>query len=175
MSNTKLVSNATILIADDNTDNLRLLQEYLEAEDYQLRLATNGDMAIKSALASTPDLILLDIHMPQVDGYEACRQIKSYSQLKNIPVIFLSALSENFNKLKAFELGAVDYIVKPFELQEVRARVQTHLKNSQQMADIERFNKVMMNREVRIIELKKEVNQLLKAAGEKLKYPSVED
>lgn len=167
-------TTSTILIADDNPDNIRVLQGMLDESGYLVRVATNGELALKSAKASPPNLILLDIHMPRMDGYEACIRLKNDVDLKDIPVIFLSALSDNFNKLKAFELGAVDYIVKPFELLEVKARIQMHLKIRHQMAEIEAFNRSMMDREMRVIELKGEVNRLQQKMGEPISYPSVD-
>lgn len=118
----------SILIADDNQNNLRVLSSMLERLGYKVRVATSGELAIKSVKLIKPDLILLDIHMPDIDGYEACRILKSSVEYSDIPVIFLSALSEVFNKIKAFEAGGVDYITKPFELEEVRIRIENHIK-----------------------------------------------
>lgn len=89
--------------------------------------ALNGQMALKSAQAIPPDLILLDINMPQMNGYEVCKQLKIHEKTKRIPVIFLSALDDVFDKVAAFKVGGVDYITKPFQDEEVIARVQTHL------------------------------------------------
>ncbi|MCK5122482.1 MAG: response regulator, partial [Methylococcales bacterium] len=113
----------TILIADDNPDNLKVLGSMLEQYGYDIRVATNGNQAYSSIKALPPDLVLLDIHMPGLDGYELCEKLKQDVALADIPVIFISALSETYNKVKGFELGAVDFIVKPFELEEVKVRV----------------------------------------------------
>ena len=118
---------ANILIVDDTPFNLRLLSKLLTAQGYDVGKALNGSLALKSAQAEPPDLILLDISMPEMDGYEVCERLKSDPQTSQIPVIFLSALDEVFNKVKAFSLGGVDYITKPFQPEEVIARVQTHL------------------------------------------------
>lgn len=118
---------ASILIVDDVPDNLRLLSEMLRQQNFQVRKATNGTMAIDTINELQPDLILLDIQMPGIDGYEVCRRLKSDDTTKSIPIIFLSALNEPVDKVKAFALGAVDYIAKPFDLQEVVARVNNQL------------------------------------------------
>ncbi len=118
---------ANILIVDDTPFNLRLLSKLLTEQGYDVGKALNGPLALKSAQAEPPDLILLDISMPEMDGYEVCERLKSHPQTSQIPVIFLSALDEVFNKVKAFSVGGVDYITKPFQPEEVIARVQTHL------------------------------------------------
>ena len=118
---------ANILIVDDTPFNLRLLSKLLTDRGYDVGKALNGSLALKSAQAEPPDLILLDISMPEMDGYEVCERLKSNPQTAQIPVIFLSALDEVFNKVKAFSVGGVDYITKPFQAEEVIARVQTHL------------------------------------------------
>lgn len=115
-----------MLIADDNPDVIRVLSEFLRTEGYHIRVAINGNQVIRSALASLPDLILLDIQMPVMDGYETCKRLKSIPKTSRVPVIFMSAMSEMFNKEKAFESGGVDYIVKPMDYREVLARVNAH-------------------------------------------------
>ena len=116
-----------ILIVDDVPDNLRLLAAMLKANGYQARPVTSGKLAIEAALQSPPDLILLDINMPEMDGFAVCARLKREETLKEIPVIFISALSETADKLAAFKAGGVDYVTKPFQEQEVYARVHTHL------------------------------------------------
>ena len=116
-----------ILIVDDNPDNLKVLSEQLAELSNDIRVARDGVAAWDSIQADTPDLILLDILMPRMDGYELCQKLQQDEQYSEIPIIFLSALNEPFNKIKGFQLGAVDYIVKPFEMEEVQARVRSHL------------------------------------------------
>ncbi|MFA6435266.1 MAG: response regulator [Elusimicrobiales bacterium] len=116
-----------ILIVDDTPANLELLSGMLKERRYKLRAAISGELALQAAHNDPPDLILLDINMPGMDGYEVCRRLKEDEQLKDIPVIFLSALSEMIDKVQAFKAGGVDYITKPFQLEEIRARVETHL------------------------------------------------
>ena len=120
-------SPATILVVDDTRANLRLLVEILSKQGYHVRPAMNGDRALAAAQADPPDLILLDIMMPDPDGYEVCARLKADEQTRQIPIIFLSALNEVFDKVKAFSVGGVDYITKPFQVEEILARVETHL------------------------------------------------
>lgn len=119
---------ATILAVDDTPANLHLLAKMLSKHGYKLRIIPDGEQAINSAQAYPPDLILLDILMPQIDGYEACSKLKADERTKTIPVIFISALNEGFDKVKAFEVGGVDYITKPFIAEEVIARVENQLR-----------------------------------------------
>lgn len=117
-----------IMVVDDTPANLVVLMELLKNAGYKVRPITKGKLALQAAKNSVPDLILLDINMPEMNGYEICYQFKSDPQLAEIPVIFISALDETQDKVMAFERGGVDYITKPFQFQEVLARVQTHLK-----------------------------------------------
>lgn len=116
-----------ILIIDDNPENLRLLSRMLIKRGYDVRQALNGMMALNAVEVQAPDLILLDIMMPQIDGYEVCKQLKSNPKTAGIPVIFLSALDDVDNKLKGFAVGGADYITKPFQFDEVLVRVQNQL------------------------------------------------
>ena len=117
-----------ILIVDDTVDNLKLLSRILEARGYRVRAVTNGRHALKSAEVRLPDLILLDVKMPEMDGYEVCRRLKTEERSRNVPVIFVSAYGKTIEKVHGFNAGAVDFITKPFEEQEVLARVQIHLR-----------------------------------------------
>ncbi|RCJ20984.1 diguanylate phosphodiesterase [Nostoc sp. ATCC 43529] len=116
-----------ILIVDDMPDNLRVLSSILTREGYNVRKALNWQMALTATQTVLPDLILLDIMMPEVDGYEICQTFKAWELTADIPVIFISALDDVFDKVKAFRVGGVDYITKPFEFQEVLVRVQNQL------------------------------------------------
>jgi two-component system sensor histidine kinase/response regulator len=116
-----------ILIVDDSLVNLRLLTQMLTKRGYEVRPLTNGLQALEAARLMPPDLILLDIMMPEIDGYEVCERLKADAQTRDIPVIFISALDETQDKVKAFTVGGVDYIPKPFQVEEVLARVETHL------------------------------------------------
>jgi PleD family two-component response regulator len=120
-------SKATILIVDDNPANIRILAKFLN-EKYNTMAATNGRDALEAALSENkPDLILLDIMMPDLDGYEVCKRLKKNASTRDIPVIFITALKESTDKAMGLKLGAVDYISKPFHLDIVEARVSTHI------------------------------------------------
>ena len=118
---------ADILAVDDNPINLRLLMQILTAKGYKVRPVPNGKLALSATQAIPPDLILLDINMPEMDGYEVCQKLKQNPQTAHIPVIFISAYNNAIDKVKAFNVGGVDYIPKPFQIEEVLVRVQNHL------------------------------------------------
>ncbi|MBS7525634.1 response regulator [Fusibacter paucivorans] len=120
--------NFEVLIVDDNPQNLKVLSEILKRESYRVRTTTSGKLALKSLAMKPVDLILLDINMPELSGYEVAERLKADDALNEIPVILITALSSIEDKLKGFKTGAVDYITKPFMLEEVLARVDTHLK-----------------------------------------------
>jgi diguanylate cyclase (GGDEF)-like protein len=122
-----LSSKGDILVVDDQPDNLRLLSTILTEQGYQVRKVINGRLALKVANTAPPDLILLDILMPEMNGYEVCQHLKENEQTQKIPIIFLSILEEVPEKIKAFQLGGVDYITKPFKIEEVLARVENQL------------------------------------------------
>jgi diguanylate cyclase (GGDEF)-like protein len=123
----QLSAQTNILIVDDNPDNLRLLAKILESQGYIVRKALNGRMALQGVQRDPPSLILLDINMPEMNGYEVCQKLKASEASAQIPVIFISALERLENKVQAFELGGVDYITKPFQEQEVLMRVKNQL------------------------------------------------
>lgn len=118
---------ADILIVDDVPDNIRFLSSFLLDQGYQVRKAISGHMALRAVTTLMPDLILLDINLPDINGYEVCRQLKQDALTQSIPIIFLSAGHELLDKVKAFQMGAADYITKPFYLEEVLVRVQMQL------------------------------------------------
>ncbi|MEM8677552.1 MAG: response regulator [Cyanobacteria bacterium P01_G01_bin.67] len=137
LSNTK---SKAILIVDDAPDNLLMLFSYLEDKGYRILLAEDGETGLQIAKSKSPDLILLDVLMPDIDGFETCRRLKAEAGTKDIPIIFLTALSEKVNKVQGFKLGGVDYITKPSEQEEVLVRIQTHLKLRQMRQDLDRRN-----------------------------------
>lgn len=132
-----------ILVVDDMQANLRVLVTILENEGYKVRPVTNGQLALLVAEKEKPDLILLDIMMPGMDGFEVCRLLKEKPAFAEIPVIFISALTDTSNIVKAFSGGGVDYITKPFQVEEVTARVRTHLKLHQQKIELQEQKKEM--------------------------------
>lgn len=119
---------ADILIVDDTPANLRLITEMLRERGFKTRPVLSGKLALQAARSSPPDLVLLDINMPELDGYEVCEHLRTDPRMREVPVIFLSARDETIDKVRAFRAGAVDYISKPFHIEEVQARVNVHLK-----------------------------------------------
>ncbi len=133
-------TKATILVVDDIPGNRKLLSVLLEREGHQVQTASNGVEAVEMAVAHPPDLVLMDINMPEMDGYEACRRIHQDPWNAQTPVLFISALDSVQEKVAGFEAGGLDYITKPFEPSEVRARVETHLKLRRLKKELERHN-----------------------------------
>jgi signal transduction histidine kinase len=119
-----------ILLVDDNPNNLKVLSEAIQGYGWKALMATDGESAIEQAEYAHPDIIILDVMMPGIDGFETCRRLKANSITENIPVIFMTALSDALDKVKGLEIGAVDYITKPFQQEEVIARLKLHLKIS---------------------------------------------
>ncbi len=132
---------STVLIVDDTPENLRVLGELLEADGYEVRVATNGAQGLDIATSTTVDLVLLDIMMPGEDGYEVCRQLKAGKRTADIPVVFLTALDSTEDEAKGLQLGAVDYITKPFQLGLVRSRVANHVALHNARKELKRHNK----------------------------------
>jgi PAS domain S-box-containing protein len=120
-------AKADILVVDDTPENLHLLSTMLSERGYKVRSVTKGMTGLRGAIAAPPDLILLDINMPEMNGYEVCEQLKTNEITRDIPVIFISALGDVLDKVKAFSTGGVDFITKPFQIEEVLARIQTHI------------------------------------------------
>ncbi|MBI4397115.1 MAG: response regulator, partial [Elusimicrobia bacterium] len=126
-----------VLVVDDVPANLRLLVGMLKEVGYRARVAPNGILALQAARNEPPDLILLDINMPEMNGYEVCERLKADEKLKEIPVIYISALNETLDKVKAFEAGGVDFVTKPFQFEEVVARIRTHLELRRQKRELQ--------------------------------------
>jgi sigma-B regulation protein RsbU (phosphoserine phosphatase) len=140
------VPKADILVVDDVPANLRLLSDMLTEQGYKVRSVINGDMALMATRAARPDLILLDINMPGMSGYEVCEYLRADPETRDIPIIFISALDETEDKVKAFTMGGVDYVVKPFRVEEVLARVETHLTLRALQMELERANEELERR-----------------------------
>jgi signal transduction histidine kinase len=151
-----------LLIVDDMPLNIRELLHFLTAQAFQIFIAENGYSALKIAQEQQPDLILLDVIMPGMDGFETCEALKTDPLTKHIPVILMTALSNNLNKLKGFQVGAVDYVVKPLQKEEVLARIHTHLTLSHLQKQLESQNQ-------RLKALDAEKNQFLMIASQDLK------
>jgi CheY-like chemotaxis protein len=151
-----------IVAVDDNPTNLKVLMQMLRENDYKVRLATNGQLALTAVQAKLPDLILLDIMMPDMDGYEVCRRLKANERTKDIPVIFISAIYETIDKITAFAVGGVDYITKPFQHEEVLARIKTHLALRQLQLSLQEKNQEL---EAKNYELAAALAQVKKLSG----------
>ena len=134
-------SRATVLVIDDNPDNLSLLTSLLRGQGYDVRPAISGALALKTVQSELPDLILLDVKMPEMDGYEVCRRLKADERCRDIPVVFITAMGDTMDKLQAFNLGAVDYVTKPFQFEEILARVGVHLKLKRAQDQLEEANR----------------------------------
>jgi signal transduction histidine kinase len=155
-----------ILIVDDTLENLRLLTVMLESQGYEVRSVTNGTTALMGIRAQAPDVILLDINMPGMNGYEVCQELKADPQTRDIPVIFISALHEAFDKVKAFAVGAVDFIAKPFQVEEVIARInnQLHVQRLQSQLQAQNLRLQQAEAELRqALEQEKALNQRIEA------------
>ncbi|MBD2560176.1 MULTISPECIES: GGDEF/EAL domain-containing response regulator [Nostoc] len=162
-----------ILIIDDMADNLRVLSSILTREGYNVRKALNWQMALTATQTLLPDLILLDIMMPEVDGYEICQTFKAWELTADIPIIFISALDDVFDKVKAFKVGGVDYITKPFEFQEVLVRVQNQLALRSARLEILKLNIELEHRvKQRTGELEKALQKLQKEINSRQKLQS---
>ncbi|HYX19152.1 MAG TPA: EAL domain-containing protein [Nostoc sp.] len=162
-----------ILIVDDMADNLRVLSSILTREGYSVRKALNWQMALTATQTVLPDLILLDIMMPEVDGYEICQTLKAGELTADIPVIFISALDDVFDKVKAFKVGGVDYITKPFEFQEVLVRVQNQLALRSARLEILKLNVELEDRvKQRTGELEKTLQNLQQEINSRQKLQS---
>ncbi len=116
-----------ILIVDDDIDNVNILLDFLDKAGFRTMVSTDGVTAVDQAVQNKPDIILLDVMMPGLDGFETCRFLKKNEEVRDIPVIFMTALTETVNKVKGFEAGGVDYITKPFDVEEVLVRIKTHM------------------------------------------------
>ena len=150
--------SASILIVDDTPANLQVLAGMLKDRGYKVRPVPSGKLALLAARRDPPDLILLDINMPEMNGYEVCEHLKADDKLKAIPVIFISALTEQLDKVKAFAIGGVDYITKPFQMEELHARVKTHLMLRSLQIELEETN-------ARLVKANDRMSRDLKAAA----------
>lgn len=158
----------SILVVDDIAENLQILESTLTKQGYQVRCAKNGSIALRGASTIVPDLILLDIRMPGLDGYQVCQKLKADRQTRDIPIIFLSALDDVTDKVKAFEVGGVDYISKPIQVQEVLARVKNQISLQLANAEIIELNQNLEQKvHQRTVELKTAVCKLRREIDER--------
>ena len=170
MAESKMVINKEsihILIIDDQPNNIRFLSNILTQEGYKVQCYLSGEMAVNAKFACFPDLILLDVAMPRMNGYEVCQRLKANENTREIPVIFLSVFNETFHKVKAFEVGGVDYITKPFQLEEVLARIESQLTIQQLSKQLKEQN-AQLQREVEVRKKTEEALRESKARLQKL-------
>lgn len=160
-----------ILIVDDITENLQILGNLLRENNYRTAIAKSGFEALDFVLKRIPDLILLDINMPVIDGYEVCARLKSDEKTKDIPVIFISALSDTEDILKGFVAGGVDFITKPFQREEVLARVKTHLTIKYLQEDLKKQNLALRESERKLIQANATKDKLFSIIAHDLRGP----
>ena len=161
----------TILIVDDTPANLRVLLDTLRDAGYKLLVACSGEAAIQQAEYARPDLILLDVMMPGINGFEACRQMKARAAIKDIPVIFMTALTDTTDKIQGFQAGGVDYITKPFQHEEVLARVTTHLTIRQLQQQLEAQNLLLQEKNVQLHALNASKDKFFSIIAHDLRSP----
>ena len=148
-----VIKAPTILIADDQPMNLSVLSGILKEHGYHVRAVTNGRKVLEAARASLPDLIMLDITMPEMDGYQACRELKADPFLASVPVIFISAHDQPLNKVQAFQVGGADYVAKPFHVEEVMARVEHQLQILSLQRDLTTQNAALLEANLKLQEI----------------------
>lgn len=166
MNSPSTVPKGNILIVDDTPDNLRLLSSTLMKRGYKVRSVINGAMALMGAQAAPPDLIMLDIKMPDMDGYEVCQRLKADERTREIPVIFISALDEVLDKVKAFSNGGVDYIQKPYQVEEVLARIENQLTIRRLQMQLQAQNRQLQQTQAELLQALDQERSLLRRIEE---------
>jgi signal transduction histidine kinase len=166
MNSPSTVPKGNILIVDDTPDNLRLLSSTLTERGYKVRSVINGAMALMGAQAAPPDLIMLDIKMPDLDGYEVCTRLKADERTREIPVIFISALDEALDKVKAFTSGGMDYIQKPYQVEEVLARIENQLTIRRLQVQLQAQNRQLQQTQAELLQALEQERSLLRRIEE---------
>ena len=164
-------NDTTVLIIDDTEPNVRLLAHVLKREGYEVLAAFSGEDALKLVEKKKPEIILLDIMMPGMDGFEVCERLKKKEETRDIPVIFLSALSETDSKVKGFKAGGVDYITKPFQREEVLARIELHLRLNRLQNRLEEKISQLKEREEWLNRLNAQKDELMRIVGHDIRNP----
>jgi PAS domain S-box-containing protein len=150
---------STILIVDDKLENLKLLTTFLQQSGFEIMVAQSGEEALKHAERIIPDIVLLDVMMPGIDGFETCRILKQQDNTKDSPVIFMTALTETVDKVRGFEMGAVDYLTKPLQHEEVLARVNAHLTIRRFQRQLQEQNDLLQQKNIQLEEQKQELQE----------------
>lgn len=163
--------NATILVVDDTEQNVRLLAHVLKKEGYEILAAFSGKDALELVKKKKPEIILLDVMMPDMNGFEVCKALKKKASTRDIPVIFLSALSEIDSKVKGFKAGGVDYITKPFQREEVLARIDLHVRLTRLQNQLEEKIDALQEREERLNELNRHKDDLMRVVSHDIRNP----
>jgi len=166
-----MTNKGNILIVDDTPANLHLLTNMLAEQQYKVRPVPNGVLALRAVQSAPPDLVLLDINMPGLNGYEVCQRLKADEKTRDIPVIFLSALDETVDKVKAFAVGAVDYVTKPFHVEEVLARIQTHLSLRQLQKQLQASNEALRQQTAELAARNEELDAFAGTVAHDLRGP----
>lgn len=169
----KSKTKGNVLIVDDEPINLHLLSNMLVKQGYEVHSVTRGVEALEVAQSNPPDIVLLDIYMPEMDGYEVCQRLKADKRTRDIPVIFISALEETHDKVKAFGVGGVDYITKPFKLAEVLARVETHLALRELQKQLQETNQELAQSNAELQARNKDLDAFSHTVAHDLKNPIV--
>ncbi|MCP4692993.1 MAG: response regulator, partial [Desulfobacterales bacterium] len=171
-ANTK-APKANILVVDDTRINLKVLNKIFIKNGYNVRLAHNGAEALSAVGADPPDLIMLDVKMPGMDGYDVCAKLKADEETRDIPILFLSALNETQDKIKAFSVGGVDFITKPFRSVELLARVETHLSLRNVQKGLEQTLKELKETQSQLVESAKmaALGQLIAGVAHEINTP----
>lgn len=162
---------ASVLIVDDTEPNVRLLAHVVKKEGYEVMAAFSGNDALSLIEKRKPDIILLDVMMPEMNGFEVCEYLKDQREYKDIPVIFLSALSETDSKVQGFNVGGVDYITKPFQREEVLARIDLHVKLRKLQAELSNKVEQLKQREESLQKLNQEKDELMRIVGHDFRNP----
>ncbi|MDO9510169.1 MAG: hybrid sensor histidine kinase/response regulator [Bacteroidales bacterium] len=160
-----------ILLVDDNPKNLQILESFLMQQDYRTAFAENGTQAIIMATTSMPDLILLDIMMPEMDGFEVCSKLKENPETAEIPIIFVTALSDINHKIHGFKRGGIDYITKPFQKEEVLARIRTHVVMHQQKTELIELNEELLKTNIELEKANHTKDRLFSLIGHDMRGP----
>lgn len=170
---TKEFAKGTLLIVDDVPNNLKMLFTYLRDQEFKIRIAQDGEDALEQIAYSKPDLILLDVMMPKIDGFEVCRRLKANPNTADIPVIFMTALTDTVDKVQGFEIGAVDYLTKPVQQEEVLARITAHLSLSKMKKFLEQQIKMREQDNQALEQRNRDLEAYAKIVARDLKKPLI--